>query len=144
MSRSLINEGRSRKKSCLCLFVGITVGIFLAGILHYSIVQSDTYGFGSKKFKRIIRHDVSKNVSVIPSLKTESPVKTLEVALPSTVLPETTTKIAEEVTNENSSTDSTQNPVKKSDEEETTVPSSSTLDESTTEVLKDYNETLVQ
>lgn len=125
--------------------MGITLGICLAGILHYSIAQSETYRFGSRKFKSIIRQDLPKAVSIIPNVKSQSPVKILEVALPNSVLPKTTTKIPEEVTNEKSSTESTQKPVTKSVEEEVTVPSSSTVAESTTEVLKkENNETLVQ
>lgn len=80
--------------------MGITLGICLAGILHYSIAQSETYRFGSRKFKSIIRQDLPKAVSIIPNVKSQSPVKILEVALPNSVLPKTTTKIPEEVTNE--------------------------------------------
>ncbi|KAH8360840.1 hypothetical protein KR084_008663, partial [Drosophila pseudotakahashii] len=62
-TRAILKEGRSNKRSCICLMAGMVVGVCLAGIIFYSSLPNEKYRINSKNLLKIIKLDVPQNVS---------------------------------------------------------------------------------
>ncbi|XP_017112428.1 uncharacterized protein LOC108136012 [Drosophila elegans] len=104
-TRSLLNEGRSNKKSCVCLLVGMALGVCLAGIIFYSSLPNEDYSNKSKNLLQIIGLEKPKNVSQSVTTKSINLAKALEaISVASTTL---NIKSTQETTDElNNSDDS--------------------------------------
>ncbi|KAH8300392.1 hypothetical protein KR018_003543, partial [Drosophila ironensis] len=77
MGRSLLNEGRSSKKACLYLLMGVIIGICLAGFFFYSIQPSEVNQINSKDIIRIIGLGAAKNDTHNSTLSVIDPAKNL-------------------------------------------------------------------
>ncbi|XP_017053031.1 uncharacterized protein LOC108096161 [Drosophila ficusphila] len=62
-SRSLLNEGRSYKKHCVCLLLGMTLGVFLAGIIFNSLLPNEKYKNNTKSLMKVIKLEVPQNLT---------------------------------------------------------------------------------
>ncbi|XP_044317575.1 uncharacterized protein LOC108044841 [Drosophila rhopaloa] len=77
-TRSLLNEGRSNKKSCVCLLVGMALGVCLAGLIFYSSVPNVDYRNKSKNIMKVIGLERPQSVSDIYTTNSISLAKELK------------------------------------------------------------------
>ncbi|XP_017086217.1 glycoprotein-N-acetylgalactosamine 3-beta-galactosyltransferase 1 [Drosophila eugracilis] len=76
--RSLLNEGRSNKRSCVCLLMGMVLGVCLAGIIFYSSLPYENYRNNSMNLMRIIGLEVPSNASGNGTLNLVNVTRNLE------------------------------------------------------------------
>ncbi|KMY99799.1 uncharacterized protein LOC27209082 [Drosophila simulans] len=68
-SRPFLNEGLPARKSIGCLFLGIILGVFLAGILFYSLMNEDCRK-SSRNIMSIIGVQIPENKNATSKLDT--------------------------------------------------------------------------